>query len=679
LPHLHAHLLSFVPLLLAGTLAAQRSRAEPARPLVGSPLVGNSEKLLLHYERWKSGRDGGPRAPLVVPLGWSRGRSVLFTRARGEALLDLAGASVTVAVSGVGAEELGGAPGLDVWLELHDGGDGPAPAPFRLGTLPVSDGAGSLEVPIDPALAALEVEEVVLTRSGQGPLEGRVLLGAPDLFQRMAALELTRARELRGSELGGVPLRRPPPFGVRGAAPSWSAAALDGLVAEGERLFFQETFEGNRRTCGTCHPAENNFTLDPDFIATLPHDDPLFVAEREPALDSSQNGGRVFESPEHMRRFGLIVENVDGFEDLSAGFVLRAVQPTLGLAATLEPSPAFDQPLRHLTGWAGDGAPGRGSLREFAQGAVRQHFPRTLERREGVDFRLPDSDELSALEGFQLSLGRTEDPDIAALRLADPGARRGLQAFVFQGLCNACHVNGGGTSVFLGSTSAVFFDTGVEALEQHSLGGTGLFRPADGGFGTRPDGGFGERKPRPTGGFGNGRFNAPSLIEFADTLPAFHGHVTANPGAGLPNTVEGAVQFYLTQEFTDSEVGGGILALELTPRDIADIGRFLRVLNALENLRTVDEYVARALAEAEDRPRVDAERRLLRRLQLALLENKDALRVLDEVELHADVRAELREVEAGLQRARTASLAERIVELKRARSRLEHARALLVD
>lgn len=680
--HPRSRLLFLVSFALAGALSAQRMRSgigDSARPIVGS-----SEKLLLHYERWKAGLAGGARAPLVVPLGWSRERSVVFTRARGQARLDLVGARVSVLVEGLGdaledglgSDELAGSSQLDVWFLLRAPDEGEAPTPFHLGTLSVSGGAGSLEVPVDPALAALELEEVVLTRFGQGPLEGQLLLGAPDLFQRMAALELTRVRALRGREIGGVPLRRPPLLGVRGPARAWSAAALDELVAEGERLFFDETFAGNRRTCGTCHPAENDFTLDPAFIATLPDDDPLFVAETEPALDSSQNGGRVFESPEHMRRFGLIVENVDGFDDLTTGFVLRAVQPTLGLAATIEPAPNFDQPLRHLTGWAGDGAGGRGSLREFALGAVRQHFPRTLERREGVDFRLPDPDELSALEGFQLSLGRTQDPDLATLHFTDLGARRGLQVFVFEGLCNACHVNAGGTSTFQTSTSAVFVDTGVETLEQRVLDGTGLVRPADGGFGTRPDGGFGERVPSPDGGFGNGRFNVPSLIELADTLPAFHGHLTAKPGSGLANTVEGAVQFYTTPEFMESGFGGGSL-VQLTPRDVSDLGRLLRVLNALENVRTVDEYAARALVASEERTRPDSERRLERWLSLALLENKDALAVLLEVGLHPDVQAELRQIDTLLRSARTARPAERIDALRQTRAGLERARMLM--
>jgi mono/diheme cytochrome c family protein len=82
------------------------------------------------------------------------------------------------------------------------------------------------------------------------------------------------------------------------------------LVERGRKLFLEETFGGNGRTCATCHPSANNFTLDPAFIAALPADDPLFVAERLPAL--KQN----FEKPELMRGFALILENLDGFDDL---------------------------------------------------------------------------------------------------------------------------------------------------------------------------------------------------------------------------------------------------------------------------------------------------------------------------------------------------------------------------
>ncbi|MGH8525706.1 MAG: hypothetical protein ACREXY_16325, partial [Gammaproteobacteria bacterium] len=88
--------------------------------------------------------------------------------------------------------------------------------------------------------------------------------------------------------------------------PSEPKPAGDPLVAKGRELFFKETFDGNGRTCGTCHRAENNLTVDPAFIATLPKDDPLFVAEFIPAL------AKNFEDPKLMRKRGLILENLDG-------------------------------------------------------------------------------------------------------------------------------------------------------------------------------------------------------------------------------------------------------------------------------------------------------------------------------------------------------------------------------
>ena len=53
-------------------------------------------------------------------------------------------------------------------------------------------------------------------------------------------------------------------------------------IVEGRRLFFEETFAGNGRTCGTCHPARNNFTIDPTFIATLPPATPSSLATPRP-------------------------------------------------------------------------------------------------------------------------------------------------------------------------------------------------------------------------------------------------------------------------------------------------------------------------------------------------------------------------------------------------------------
>src|SRR5687767_9673598 len=72
-------------------------------------------------------------------------------------------------------------------------------------------------------------------------------------------------------------------------------------VCAGAGIFFEETFLGNGRTCGSCHPAANNLTIDPAFIATLPASDPLFVFETDPALaaletSSLRSGGGVLEN-----------------------------------------------------------------------------------------------------------------------------------------------------------------------------------------------------------------------------------------------------------------------------------------------------------------------------------------------------------------------------------------------
>src|SRR5438046_9125310 len=104
-----------------------------------------------------------------------------------------------------------------------------------------------------------------------------------------------------------------------------------------------------------------------------------------------------------MREFGLSQEKLDGFDDLKNKFVMRGVPHVLGLRNSV------NSPAGPRTGWSGDGAPGDGSLRSFATGAVIQHFTKTLNRVPGIDFRLPTADELDALEASQLSLRRQQD------------------------------------------------------------------------------------------------------------------------------------------------------------------------------------------------------------------------------------------------------------------------------
>jgi mono/diheme cytochrome c family protein len=357
------------------------------------------------------------------------------------------------------------------------------------------------------------------------------------------------------------------------------------LVEKGRKLFFEETFGGNGRTCGTCHPAENNLTLDAAFIARLPPTDPLFVAERLPALS------RNFENPRLMREFGLILENLDGFDDLERSFVMRGIPHIRALATSVA------SPQGPRTGWSGDGAPGDGSLRSFATGAVIQHFTKSLNRVAGVDFRLPTDEELDALEAFQLSLGRQRDL-VLPLPLKGVVARRGQEIFLDEelGKCSICHANAGANAKAGGNLN---FDTGIDDLPDRPAGLTGENVPPDDGFG-RP---------------GDRTFNTPPLVEAASTPPFFHDNSIA--------TLEGAVGFYDGDAFNSSPAGLFLKSMdpegagiELDGTQISAIAAFLRVLNALDSIQEADQQLAASQAASKSgrgdpgRPLAEAARKL---------------------------------------------------------------------
>jgi mono/diheme cytochrome c family protein len=419
------------------------------------------------------------------------------------------------------------------------------------------------------------------------------------------------------------------------------------LVSKGRDIFFNETFQGNGRTCGTCHRAEANFSINPAFIATLPANDPLFVAEFNPALKKN------FENPRLMRQFGLIQENLDGFGDLENKFVMRGVPHVLAQRTSIN----SNQGPR--TGWSGDGAPGDGSLRSFATGAVIQHFTKTLNRVAGVDFRIPTEDELDALEAFQLSLGRQQDLTLP-LPLKGIVAKRGQEIFLDNklGKCNLCHANAGATANFGGgSIGNANFSTGVENLPDQPADLSGERNPPDDGLG-RP---------------GDGTFNTPPLVEAADTGPFFHNNAI--------ETIEGAVGFYDGESFNNSP-SGKLLAqadpngvgIKLDGTQIVAVAAFLRVLNALENIRQSLDLLQSSAKKGYAERAEDLE--LLKR---AVSETQDSIKVLDGGGLHPEAVAHLQKAKELAEKAhcsffRRSSLAQQAIdELRNARTQLIEA------
>ena len=400
------------------------------------------------------------------------------------------------------------------------------------------------------------------------------------------------------------------------------------LINLGRFLFNDETFKGNGRTCATCHPAINNFTIDPNYIATLPSNDPLFVAETKPYLKNLEN-------PTLMRSLGLICENVDGFDQPC---VFRAVPHVLALSTSITPPlanppnpgnvvvPGTTPPveLANTTGWSGDGAPigngASGELRLFALGAITQHFTKTLNRVPGIDFRVPSNLELDAILAFLLSLGRQQDVDLSTLIFSDPIAEFGKTVFQDQDIntgarCSLCHNNAGGTSPPNNANSGrqTLANTRIELVANPPayLLVPGVF-VVDGGFGKPPalSPTIPPRIPTPKPGFGDGTFKAPPLIEATITSPNFHNNSAP--------TIEAAISFFASPEFNNPKV-----IINLNQDKATGIAVFLRSIGSMELMdRSVQNDTS---AIASDDPLLGQSL-----IAIAIKNTSDAIKILKE-------------------------------------------------
>lgn len=630
---------------------------------LGRPDIGSAKALERSYSNWKHALAGTDLdRKLRLDLAYSKGLSSQFSRAKGTAMLDLKDGSFTVEVYG-----LPDGKSFDVWLVDNrpgpkasvkpEGGDGF----LRVGGLRPRASKASLGTVLEADIVkGFKLDLVVVAEANGTAGDAGWLYGTPTLFQRLYYGEERASTDRTAQGTGRLMALAKAPFQMLIPAPAYAQTTPDlaALIAEGERLFFEETFGGNGRTCGTCHRAQNNLTIDPAFIATLPPRDPLFVAEFKPALQD-------LEKPALMRKFGLILENVDGLDDPTNKFVMRGVPHTLALIHSLTQPTNLPGAPPEMTGWSGDGSPG-GTLRDFATGAVTQHFTRTLNRVPGTDFQLPTPEQLDAMEAFQLSTGRQDDLDLDTLMLADPIADQGRLIFrdgtsggdptLPGGKCATCHRNAGPLNTPNGENRN--FNTGIEdRADSPTFLASGI--PRDGGFGVAPNTCGGNS-------LGDGRFNSVVLVEAADTTPLFHNDVA--------NTIEEGVEHYNRSEFNNNPcnpraIGGQI---QMKPAQVTAVATFLRAINADENSRSASEFAQTALG----RTSLASARRPLR---LAIADTTDGIQVLQEKRLHPDALVELREARRLLDRAHdTASNVRRDALIRLAIAALNSARDTMV-
>ena len=598
---------------------------------------------------------------VTIGLGQLRGLSRSFTGSSGVLALNLRSGSFTADLRGLSA---GATYGL--WLV-----DVPQGQPvsdlanarwIKLAQVRATEVASHVAGRLDPqalggSLSGFQIDRVVLSRGGQSPAEV-LASGSMSVLQKLF-FRGTGAPIAGAVQRPLLPLSSLVPevlagtAAAAGTATTTDAAAaatpLDVLIEQGARLFFDHTFGGNGRTCGTCHPASRNFTIDTAFISGLPPDDPLFVAETNPALAQ-------LERPALMRQFGLILENVDGLDDPANKFVMRSVPHTLGLQVSLTTDQARANPPAAMTGWSGDGAPGAGSLRDFAVGAVTQHFTRSLNRVAGVDFVLPNDQQLDALEAFQLSLGRSTDFDLGKVSFADANVAAGQALFIngtgsptAGGRCSGCHGNGGALA---GNGQNRNFNTNVEDVV-HPAQGVQAF-PHDGGFG---------QTLNAAGTFGDRTFNTPPVVEAADTAPFFHNNVVS--------TLEGVVQFYAGPEFNTPRAAGA--RFSFTPAQVSQIANFMRGLNTLQNIIEVRRSLNGVMAlTGNPQPQVQGG------LQLAASNTGDAIRVLGEGGIFPLAVPHLNQAQSLIAQARAANNANtRAPFINQALAELDAAQALV--
>jgi hypothetical protein len=377
---------------------------------------------------------------------------------------------------------------------------------------------------------------------------------APALPFMGAPMSLTRFEDLLGDfecghENSNFRLEVPEPRNSAGRTVVLENEALRML---GQQIFDNETFDGNGRTCATCHDAAVGFGLRPEGVADRFVDDPqdpLFIAENDPALADLENACLMRGGDQR----ALILENIDGF---SNDPVFRGSPHLLNIALTAPYS---------LSGGTPD-------LRTFSEGAVIQHFTQTL-ARGAADFRPPTSEELEALEVFMKSIVFPSDGNLDLDRMiafdieqngSDPARiQRGRDLFFGpQAQCSRCH-SGPALSDSDGSlgtgTGNQEFNTGVVSL---------IANQDDGCIGGPGD----PTLPLPSEAGGNREFSTPPLVGVATTAPFFHDNSVT--------TLVDAVQFYDTAEFRLSPAAALLPSpISLPFGDILDIVVFLEAIS----------------------------------------------------------------------------------------------------
>ena len=412
-------------------LAAFCSVVGVAATAVAGP-AHDTTRGMANFAKWVgSYKDQVGGASQSVYLHRIPGLSEEDATATGRVAVNLENGAVTVQVDGLLPPESGTTyavllvdntpgPGNSVALDRGPGGD----SLIDVGALVFHDSQAGLEAMVGPRrLDDFELDMAIVTRRSPSGSEAIVIGGLFSVVQKIAARDrqdLLRAahaawlRPFRFGLFSALMEQLPGPPPATATAPAQRNPALTTLIDEGRTVFLQEQFSGNGRTCGTCHQPESNFTIDVGFIAKLPADDPLFVAEFDPNLANLEN-------PTLMRTQARILENIDGFDKAPVRgprmFRTSASRRRLAGTTTLA------------------------TCRTCCVGAVMQHL-----RRPCTGWRAwtlhTDAEEVDAMEAFSRQC-RRHGRDLRPRRAGDQPAEQRGRAWALSPVAKCSSVTGG--------------------------------------------------------------------------------------------------------------------------------------------------------------------------------------------------------------------------------------------
>jgi cytochrome c peroxidase len=347
-------------------------------------------------------------------------------------------------------------------------------------------------------------------------------------------------------------------------------AELDANRHNGQRLFENETFGGNGRTCETCHANKGGTTSPADAQARFAADpdDPLFRS-----IDSDDGAGSSYDNLTNHALIRAKIPMTCSSITLKSGepyaFILRGIPSTIN-------TPALD-PVLMLDGRAPD-------IEAQANGAIHDHYEPTEE---------PTADDLQHIGEYE----QTEDffSNSQLSRFANGGPLpelppgntdaeiRGRAHFLPAGACGLCHSGPMLNTVsefWTPSSAGNGFAPGVRFIDLFvgRLAGTPLSpAPLQQWLIRRPDGVIVERSlPDPgrmlitCANADLNRHKIGSLWNAKDTAPYFHDNSA--------NTLEDVIDFYKVLFASVNTFTTRTVFTSLTPSDFDDILAYQKIL-----------------------------------------------------------------------------------------------------